>query len=171
MERPSSTNLPCGGEATVRLPRSLGGQIQRLEPWAWGPSPALLRDCPGASALWAPTGQDGEWGPPSPPGAAGGRRAASLPRGCCGLAGAGKTGPLGGTAAAGGTSPAGTGGCQASESFLPMDWPWWQFLLWEEKIEVQVNLEITGEDLGLMVKRQAWVHASALPIPAMTLTK
>ena len=52
-----------------------------------------------------------------------------------------------------------------------MDWPWWQFLLWEEKIEVQVNLEITGEDLGLMVKQQAWAHASALPIPAMTLTK
>lgn len=35
------------------------------------------------------------------------------------------------------------------------------------KIEVQVNLPIIGEDLGLMVKRQAWVHTSALPIPAL----
>ena len=109
--------------------------------------------------------------PSSPPGAAGGRHAASLPQACRGPARADRRGRPGGTAAAGGTSPAGTGGCQASESFLPMDWPWWQFLRWEEKTEVQVNLEITGEDLGLMVKRQAWVHASALPIPAMTLTK
>lgn len=41
------------------------------------------------------------------------------------------------------------------------------FYFGRRKIEVQVNLEIIGEDLGLMVKRQAWVHALALPIPAL----
>ena len=134
MERPSSTNLPCGGEATVRSPRSPERESQRLGPWAWGPAPWL---CSGTAPEPLLSGHRqamaGSGGLPSPPGAAGGRRAASLPRGCRGLARADRRGRPGGTAAVGGTSPAGTGGCQASMTSPPRDWPWWQFLLWEEK--------------------------------------
>lgn len=101
--------------------------------------PALLRDSPG---LFLSGHQQPGWGVEAalPPGAVGGSEL-SFPRGCCGLAGAGKTGPLGALQPSEGRLQLGPEAVVPQESFLPMDWPWWQFLLWEEKIEVQVNLE------------------------------
>lgn len=60
--------------------------------------------------------QDGEWGPPSPPGERWQARSVSS-RGAVVWQVQVKQVHSGGTAAAGGTSPAGTGGCQASEGF------------------------------------------------------
>ena len=125
-------------------PRSDPPAAQNASPGDWDPGrgvrPLL---CSGAAPEPLLSGHRqarvGSQGLPSPPGAAGGRRAASPPRGCHGLAHADKRGRPGGTAAAGGTSPAGTGGCQASVTSPPRDWPWLQFLLCRKNVLVNVT--------------------------------
>jgi hypothetical protein len=67
--------------------------------------------------------------PSSPPGAAGGRHAVSLPQECHGQVRVSRKGPLGDTVAASMMSPVETEDCQASVTSHPKDWPLWQFSL------------------------------------------
>lgn len=127
------------GERWQSEPNTAPGD-QEEETWAGtlgvGSVLALCSGTALESALsWEMTGQEEQ--PPSPPGAADGRRAASPPQECHGQAREGRRGPPGRTAVVSVIAPTGTGDCQASVNSQPRDWPWWQFSLLGENITVK----------------------------------